>query len=167
MAIVASITFTIGAMAQEQNAQDGQQRPQFSQEQMTQRRTDAMVKQYGLNEEQAKQLLELNTKYAGKMGPRQGFGRHPGQRSERGGQRAGGPDRAAADSARSRRPQRVGGVPGGRGQIGEEMRKSMEAYDEELKGILSEEQFKAYKENQKNRRQRFGRGNGQRRQSND
>jgi hypothetical protein len=96
-----------------------------------------MVKTYGLNEEQATKLLELNKQYAGKMGPR--FGRRGG-RPERG-ERPDSMKRAERpDSMKhGQRPPR----PEGRGNF-EGMRKTMDAYEAELKQIMTEEQFKAY-----------------------
>jgi hypothetical protein len=44
----------------------------------------------------------------------------------------------------------------------EEMRKVQDEYNQELKGILTEEQFKAYEKDEQSRRQRFGGQRGQR-----
>lgn len=50
---------------------------------MVKHRTERMVKEYGLNDSQAKQLLELNTKYVDAMRPMHRHGR-PGRHGMRG-----------------------------------------------------------------------------------
>ena len=69
--MAAAILMSASALAQTDNAP--QQRSEADQAEMIKQRTENTVKQYGLNEDQAKQLLELNTKYADKMP--MGFGR--------------------------------------------------------------------------------------------
>ena len=142
MAITAALMMSASAMAQDNNNQQVRERRQMNPVEMTKRRTDETVKAYGLNEEQAKQLLELNTKFAGKLGPRGGMrpGRGMGGRDGRArGERP--------DSMRpGPRPQREG-MPNM-----EDMRKNMEEYDAELKKIMTEEQYNAY---QADRQKRF------------
>jgi hypothetical protein len=140
IAITAALTISLGAMAQEGQPEGNRGRGRMNQTEMIQRRTDAMTQRLGLNETQAKKLLELNTKYAGKMGPRGGMQRPPRQA-------------APIDTAQRPRPEMRG-----RGQMPEEMRKNMEAYDTELKAILTEEQYEAYKKDLQNRPQRGGEG---------
>ena len=66
-AIIATMTLSAtAAMAQDENAG---QRPQFDRNEMVKHQTEQIVKQYGLNEEQAAKLLDLNTRYAEKMMP--------------------------------------------------------------------------------------------------
>ncbi|MBR1485545.1 MAG: DUF4890 domain-containing protein [Prevotella sp.] len=144
-AIMAALTINISAVAQEQKEGNRPERPQMNPTEMAQRRTDGMVKKYGLNDEQAKKLLELNTQYAGKLSPRQGA------------QRARKPEGAAPDTTKQARPQRME-RRGGRGEMPEEVRKEMEAYDAALKTILTEEQYNAYQEDMKKRPQRPGGG---------
>ena len=140
LAIAAAVMMSATMMAQDDNQQSARrERKPVDQSEMVQKRTDATVKAYGLNQEQAAKLLELNKQYAGKMGPR--FGR-PGDRPGRGGRR---------DSVRMERPVKEGQSvdrnhrPEGKRGGFEEMRKTMEAYDAELQKIMTEEQFKAYK----------------------
>jgi hypothetical protein len=117
---------------------------------MAKMRTDAVVKKYGLNDDQAKKLLDLNTRFAGKIRP---MGPMGGQR--RGGQRMQGdrPQRMNPDSLRAQGQRRGQGQRGG-GFNREEMQKNMEAYNNELKSILTPEQYEAYqKDEQQNRRQ--------------
>lgn len=195
-AIIATMTLsTTAAMAQDENAG---QRPQFDRNEMVKHQTEQIVKQYGLNEEQAAKLLDLNTRYAEKMMPMGGRrfdpnGRRPegmrpnGRRPEgmrpngrisrrdslqapRADRRADGRlHRQGNDSLRgprdgmrpdgriqrqgndSLRGQRGGMRPDGRG-FSEDMRKQQEAYEEELKAILTPEQYEAWKKDQQNRR---------------
>lgn len=158
MAIVVALSMSLGVMAQEEQQDSREGRGNMNQTEMVQRRTDGIVKRYGLNEEQAKQLLELNKKYAGKMGPRMGMqGRPRRMDGDSVGQRRPRMERPAMrpDSTQRMRPQMRGGNP-------EEMRKTMEAYNAELQKIMTEEQFKAYQEDMKNRQPRGGRGPRQR-----
>lgn len=153
LAIAATMMMT-AAMAQDDNQRNGQDRRRMDPTEMLQRRTERTVKDYGLNEEQAKQLLELNKKYADKMGPRMG-GMRPGGRGMRGGRNNGGPDR------------------GQRPELTEEQRKEMEAnrkqmqesmkqYDAELQKIMTPEQYKAYQADMEKRRQEGPRRGGPR-----
>lgn len=65
MTMAAALIMTSAAMAQNENKDNT---TKLSRTERIQKRTDATVKRYNLNEEQAKKLLELNTKYDGKMG---------------------------------------------------------------------------------------------------
>lgn len=144
-------------------AQDN--RPQFDRTEMIKQRTDQMVEKYKLNETQAKQLLELNTKNAESMGPMMGMGRMGGGRpgGMGGGRRGGGQAGQGGQGA----PQMGGGgfqmTEEQRAQF-EEMRKQREEnqkkYDAELEKILTPEQFKSYQEDQKQQREQRRRGMG-------
>ena len=146
LTMIAMVAMSLSAMAQD----TAQVRRQFNPEQMAKMRTDAVVQKYGLNEEQAKKLLDLNTRFAGKIRP---MGPMGGQR--RGGQRMQGdrPQRMNPDSLRAQGQRRGQGQRGG-GFNREEMQKNMEDYNNELKAILTPEQYEAYqKDEQQNRRQ--------------
>lgn len=152
------LTVALGAMAQEGQQTQQRQRRQFNPQEMIQRRTDATVKRYQLNEEQAQKLLELNKKYAQQMGgrfggggrqhfagrPEGGDGKQQGERGER--RRGNRPQ--MSDSALQALQHRAPAQ-----QSPEEMRKAMEAYDTELQQIMTPEQYKAYKEEQQKRQQ--------------
>jgi hypothetical protein len=132
------------AFAQDNNGQRPQgQRPDRTE--MIKNRTDETVKKYGLNETQAKQLLELNTKFMSRMGGPRGGARRGGQR---GGARQGdnGQRPERRDTTQARRPQ---GPRGMGGQMGE--------YQQELKKILTEEQYKAYQADMQERMRQGGR----------
>lgn len=150
LTLVAAVAMNIGAMAQETQG-ERRERPQMDPKEMIQQRTDETVKKYGLNEEQAQKLLDLNTRYFQKMGPMMMGGPRRGQGGPRPqmGER---PQRPEGDTVQhQRRPRPEFG--GNR----EEMRKNREAYDTELKTILTDEQYKAYQKDEQSRRQ--GRGN--------
>lgn len=164
MALAAAMMMSTAALAQDDNKQDPRGRGQFDRTEMIKRRTDDAVKKYNLNEEQAKQLLELNTKYADRMGPRMGGprgsrrgGGRPGMRSD---QKTDG-NTQASPQQRPEGGQRPELTEEQKARM-EEMRKQMEetrkAYDAEMEKILTPEQFKAYQEDAKNRNPFGGRG---------
>ena len=151
MAIAAAVMMSSSMLAQESKPEGRPEMRRGDRTEMMKKRTDETVQRYGLNEEQAAKLLELNTRYADKMGPR---GQHrfgqPGQR----------PDSVRPRPQRGEikdRPERHGDRQGMRGNF-EEMRKNMEAYDAELQQIMTEEQFKAYKADQEKRMKEGPRG---------
>ena len=129
-------------------AQDNNGRKKLDKSEIIQKRTDRMVEKYGLDEKQAKDLLELNTQYADKMfmggrvGPMKGMRR----------------DRANNDSVLVKeRPSKE--------QI-EAMMKTMnetrEAYNNGLKKIMTDDQFSKYEEDQKKMMKRRPRQNNKR-----
>ena len=67
LTMIAAVAMSFNAMAQEQ-AQN-EQRREFNPEEMAKNRTEAAVKKYGLNEEQAAKLLDLNKRFSDKMRP--------------------------------------------------------------------------------------------------
>lgn len=151
LALVATMTMT-AAMAQGDNQQFRGERQRMDRTEMTKRRTENTVKQYGLNEEQAAKLLALNTKYADKIGG-----------GMRGMRRGGGP---------GMRGGRPGGQNGGqRPELTEEQKQQMEAqrkeqqeamkqYDIELQAIMTQEQYTAYKADMEKRMKEGGRRGG-------
>lgn len=152
MSIAALILLSTAAMAQDNEGQRPE-RQRLDRTEMIKQRTDDVVKRYGLNEEQAKQLLSLNTKYLGQMGGQRGQRRGgPGMRPGNGGPRP-----QMNDSTAQRRPQ-----GGPRPQMGGQMKE----YEDELQKIMTPEQYKAYQADREERMKQFGqRGQrGQRRQ---
>lgn len=181
MALVAAMMMSANAMAQDNDQQVRRGRKPMDQKEMIQRRTDETVKAYGLNDEQAAKLLDLNTRYADKMRPmpRGGQGRF--------GNRGGGfhrqdmrnapmPDmkkdvqkpemeKDAPKPELEEAPKPEMGKdaprqfsPEDAKARGEEMRKVMEAYNEELKAIMTPEQYEKYQAESKNRFQNGQRG---------
>jgi len=165
LAIAAALMMSVTMTAQE-NAQE--QKPEMKRPDMTEmvkHRTDETVKKYGLNEEQAAKLLELNTKYMGNFGPRRGMrpggmreGRGRGMRPDSMRQNRPRPEGEVKEGEeRPARPEMRGDRPGMRGDR-EGFRKQMEEYNTELQKIMTEEQYKAYQEDQEKRMQQGPRG---------
>lgn len=139
--LVAAFTMT-GAMAQDNQGERREGR--FD-------RTEMMVKEYGLNETQAAQLKELNAKYPElqRFGGRVPRGRRPmmgGQNGQFDG------NNGASAQPRPERPSREDME-----KMMAERRQKQEAYDKELKGIMTEDQFNAYQKRREEMRNRFPR----------
>lgn len=182
LAIAAALTMSLNMTAQETTTQETttESRPEMQRPDMTEmvkRRTDETVKKYGLNEEQAAKLLELNTKYMGQMGPRRGDMRPGGMREGRGmrdgrgmrpdsmrqmrprpeGEMKEGQERPARPEMRGDRPERRGDRQGMRGDR-QGFRQNMQEYNAELQKIMTEEQYKAYQEDFEKRMSQGPRG---------
>lgn len=111
-------------------------------------RTEWMVKELGLSAEQAEKVKELNAKYPELQ--RRGRGHH-GNRGPRPNMEPRTDGNTGATAQAGERPQRPS-----REEMEKrfaERREKMEAYNNELKGILSEDQFKAYEERMQQMRQ--------------
>jgi Spy/CpxP family protein refolding chaperone len=138
--IVAAVMFSMTAMAQDQEKGN-------KKEEMIKHRTEMMVKDYNLDEKQAKQLLELNTKYADKIRPRHHgpHGRHHGMKGER-------PEPPKGDCQESpegdKKCDKKCGCQKPSKEEKEAKRKerkeNMKAYDAELQKILTPDQYKEY-----------------------
>lgn len=148
-AIMAAALVSTQAMAQDENSE---QRPErkFDKTEMVKHRTDKTVSRYKLSDKQAKQLLELNTKFADKMGPRgPRHGRHHGRPGVRR------PPMPPSD-AQAQRPE----PPKDDSKMKErraEMEKAMKEYEAELQKIMTADQYKSYQEDQKKMRERVHR----------
>jgi len=130
--LAASLAFTC-VMAQSDSNEGKKKMPRMD-------RTEMMVKEFGLTDEQATLVKALNEKYPNLWGP---GGRRPGKRGMNSNQTDGNTGASAQASERPERPSK------------EEMEKKMaerkqqqEAYDNELKGILTADQFAAYQKKQ-------------------
>lgn len=157
MSIAALLLLSTAAIAQDNQGQRPE-RQRMDRTEMIKQRTDDIVKKYGLNEEQAKQLLSLNTKYLGQMGGQRGPRRGgPGMGPGNGGQRP-----QMNDTTARRRPQ-GGQRQGGPRQGGMQMGGQMQEYNQELQKILTPEQYKAYQADREERMRQFGGQRGQRR----
>lgn len=128
---------------------------------MAQHHTDRMVKMYGLNEQQAKQLLDLNTEYAGKLP--MGFGRKFAQGHHGQGRRGG--NWMQGDSLKKQADQATAATAQQRPALSKEemdkrraeMKAQRDAYDKKLATIMTDTQFKKYQENVGKRMLRQGR----------
>ncbi len=152
LAIAAALMMSVNMTAQENTAENKNERQRPDMTEMVKHRTDETAKKYGLNEEQTAKLLELNTKYMGQMGPRRGgmregrgmrpdSMRHQRQRPE--GEMKEGQRPNARPEMRGQHPERRGDRQG--------FRRNMEEYNNELKKIMTEEQYKAYQEDMEKR----------------
>ena len=165
MALVAAVMMSANMAAQTEERAQMPQQPAFDKAEMIKQRTEQMVKEYELSEEQAGQLLALNTEYADKMPMMMGPGPRNGQRPQRGemnrpmrGPRAenGAVRQQLPDSMRQARALRgMGERPG---FAREDMQKVMDEYNEGVKKIFTEDQFKKYEENMKSLREQMRRG---------
>lgn len=139
------------AMAQsEENVDKRERGNRPDPKEMAEKRTKDMVEKYALSTEQAAKVKALNEKYMSQMGGR-GRGGNRGHRpGMQNGQR---PERPQGDM----RPDSLSNRGNGKGmrQRGERMKQ----YNEELRTILNEAQYKAYEADQekmmKERRERF------------
>ena len=134
MTIVAAVMFSSAAMAQDK--EKGKKK-----EEMIKHRTEMMVKDYNLDDKQAKQLLELNTKYADKMRPGR-HGHHQGMKGDRPeppkGERPEPPkdDKKCYDCKKPSKEEMKAKH--------KEREESMKAYEAELQKILTPDQYKSY-----------------------
>lgn len=152
MTMVAAVLMSATATAQNEG-QDKRPEKKFDKTEMIKHRTDEMVKRYQLNDKQAKQLLDLNTKYADKMRPH-GGPHHHGPK--------GGPGRPPKDGkdVKGQRPEPPKDGKGPKADR-QQMEETMKAYDAELQKIMTADQFKAYQADMQKRREHHGPRNHQ------
>ena len=141
MTLLAAVVVSTAAVAQNKDDNKSPQDNNRRQE-MVKHRTDRLVKDYQLNDQQARQLLELNTKYADKMRPH--HPRHHGPHGMKG-QR---PEPPKGDK-KGERPEPP---KGDRQDRRKEMDETMKAYEAELQKIMTPEQFKKYQADMQQRR---------------
>ena len=164
---VAALMITTSLAAQENGDGRRQHRERPDEATMIKMRTERMAQQLGLDETQTAKLLELNQKYPNAMMGGPGGPGGPGMRrparEPRNDQNVtddntGGKKAKKAKKAKRAEGDDNGNVKNAREDSMNEMKATMEAYENELKGILTEEQFKTWQEN-RNRRPE-GRGPG-------
>ena len=157
---LSALMLSIGAFAQ------GQGRPDKAT--MIQERTNRMAEKYGLDETQKAKLLELNKEFFEKMGPgmmgpgMMGPGMMgPGMGPGRGPGNMGRPEQGR-DTTKFRKDGKKRERVKARPELDESQKNEMDArmkqmeenrtaYDEALKGILTEDQYSAYKKDQESR----------------
>ena len=143
LSMMAALLVSTSVIAQEEKSEQRRSR-KFDKTEMVKHRTDETVSRYQLSDKQAKQLLELNTKYADKMMPR-GPHRH-GRHGE-----AGRPPMPPKDDMVKRpEPPKDGAKMK---EHHKEMQATMKAYEAELEKIMTVDQFKKYQEDQKKMRE--------------
>ena len=144
MTMIAAVLMSSAAFAQEEKKCECKCK-QPDKTEMVKHRTDRVVKKYGLNDQQAASLLELNTKYADKFGgPRGHHGKkHEGQADATTG--------ATTPQPRGdkKRPELTEEQKAQFEARRQEMEANRKAYETELKKILTEDQFKQYEADMK------------------
>ncbi len=154
LAIAAAIMMSANVMAQENNGNNGF-RPRMNKDEMAKQRTERMVKEYGLDEKQSKELQTLNAQYAEKMAPMMGRGMRGGRPGGRGDMRDGKrPERRDSAMRGQHRPP----MDGSQMMKREDFEKIRKDYDEGVKKIMTDEQYKKYKANEEQRRKQGPRG---------
>ncbi|MBR1889450.1 MAG: DUF4890 domain-containing protein [Alloprevotella sp.] len=168
LTLIAAMGLSLTAMAQQpttpRGEQNGNNRPRPSKEQLVQKRTDQMVKEYGLSQKQAQKLFDLNKEFAEKWAKARPNGpRHNQHKGKIADGRTGatkqaphhkqGPKANLGDSVkRGVRPHAKPKGPGkgprrGTPNFGKE-------YREKLQKILTKKQYTKYLENELNRQRR-------------
>ncbi len=140
MAVAAALMICSAATAQDDNKTEKKDR-KMDQTEMIKRRTNDIVDKYKLDSDQAKKLLELNTKYADTMRPPMGRGGFRG---------------ANGRGPRNNNGQRPEMTDEQKTKMEESRKKreeSMAAYDNELKTILTNDQYTSYKADMQKRMQ--------------
>ena len=160
--LIVAASLSMAAFAQDNGQRQGRERPDEAT--IIKLRTERMIKMLGLDETQGARLLELNKKYpnVGMRGPGgpggPGMGRPP--RNPEGQGAEGNTDAKVKKGKKDKK-----GDKGERPELTEEQKQKMEqarqeseAYEAELKKILTEEQFKTWQESRNRPPQ--GRGPG-------
>ena len=152
MTMIAAVLMSSAAFAQEEKKCECKCK-QPDKTEMVKHRTDRVVKKYGLNDQQAASLLELNTKYADKFGGPRG---HHGKKH---GMRHGKKHEGQADATTGattpqprgdkKRPELTEEQKAQFQARRQEMEANRKAYETELKKILTEDQFKQYEADMK------------------
>lgn len=135
----------LGGIVMAQGPRRGQK--QMDPKERAERMTDRMVKEYGLNETQKKQLLEVNQAWTEKMtlnARNMQKGDQKGQSVDSSNQKK------SSKGTRGQRPQMTKEQ---REKMWQEMKASREAYDAKLKKIFTKEQYEAYVKKQAERQQ--------------
>jgi Spy/CpxP family protein refolding chaperone len=165
MTLLAAVMVSTAAVAQDKDSNKPSEDNNRKQE-MVKHRTDQIVKDYQLSDKQAKQLLELNTKYADKMRPR--HPRHHGPHGMKGERPE--PPKGEMKGERPEPPkgEMKGELPeppkGDRMERRKEMEETMKAYEAELQKIMTPDQFTRYQADMKARRDKGPRHDRQPRQ---
>jgi len=134
--LAAALTFTC-AMAQNECKKDQQCEGQCPD------RTEMMVKEFGLDDAQAAKLKALNEKYPDLNGPRR-MGPPPARR-----------DSCCGKADANEQPTRRRMPPSkDMKEKMEQRRQQREAYEQELKAIMTDDQFAAYQKKQEEMRSR-------------
>ncbi|MGN0068484.1 MAG: DUF4890 domain-containing protein [Prevotella sp.] len=146
IALMLCAMLAFGTMAKAQETERQARGARLDKTEMIKKSTERMVQRYGLNEEQAKSLLELNTEFAGKIG--RGFGSMPRARRD---------STAQGQANAERKP-----ISKDMADRMEKMQASKEEYETKLKAIMTEEQYAKYLDDAANMAKNMKRVNGKR-----
>lgn len=145
-------------------AQDGRPEggmPKFDKSEMIEKQTNQMVEKYGLDKKQAKKLLKVNKAYADKLRPMHGPHMGPGPRPDGDkGPRPDGNQGPRPDAKQGQRPEMKDSTrrpPFDKERFEammKEERTNREAYNKELKKIMTVDQYAKYEESMKQKMQR-------------
>lgn len=141
LTMIAAMVMSSAVFAQNNKEEKRYQGNRPNKTEMIKHRTDRVVEKYKLDDKQAAQLLELNTKYADKIGgPRGRHGHHGRHHGMKPGEKP--------DANTGATPQREKNR-----EEFEKMRKEREAnrkaYDAELQKIMNADQYKEYQADMK------------------
>ena len=155
IALAAALMMSASALAQEDKTPGQRPERKFDKTEMAKYRTDGVVKKYNLNEKQAKELLDLNIRYADKMG-----GRHHGPMGPRPEGRPMPPrdGQQAMPSPEGKRPELTEEQKAKMEADRKQYEETMKAYDAEIQKIMTPEQYKEYKADMEKRGPRGGMG---------
>ena len=148
LAFIAVLALSTGAYAQ-----NNDQRMKMTPQEMIQKRTDRIVQKYGLDSNQAKQLLELNQKYAGKMGT-MGM-RGQGMRGQGQGMRGQGMNGQGMNGQGMNQQRQRPSLEDMQKRI-EQMKADSAAYHQGLQKIMTKDQYEKFMNDRQNFRQNAG-----------
>ena len=144
IAMIAAVMMSSAAFAQDNQEKKCCECKRPDKTEMIKHRTDRIVEKYNLDEKQAAQLLELNTKFADKLGGP--HGRHHGPRGHHDMKPDMEPDAQTGATAQQHEKMR------------EERENNRKAYNAELQKIMTADQFKAYQADMSKRKGHGPRG---------
>ena len=147
MTLIAAVLMSSAAFAQDEKKECKCPEKKPDKTEMVKHRTDGMVKKFGLDENQAAQLLELNTKYADKMKPRGHHKHRPG---------AGRPPKD--DKKIDNKTDANTGATAQQEADRKQHDADRKAYEEELQKIMTADQYAAYQADMKKHGDRGPRG---------
>lgn len=157
MTMIAAVLMSSAAFAQEEKKCECKNCKQPDKTEMVKHRTDKFAKKYGLNDQQAASLLELNTKYADKFGgPRGHHGKKHGMRhGKKHDEKCDAATGATTPQPRGdkKRPELTEEQKAKFEARRQEMEANRKAYETELKKILTADQFKQYEADMKNHKE--------------
>lgn len=142
----------MGTMVMAQGAR--RDRNRMEPQERAKRMTEHMAKEYSLNDQQKKELLQVNTDFMEKMAKRPGAMHHGKRQGMKPGKRDG-ECTQAADSCCAAKKQCPKMSKEERQKMRQEMKASHEAYKAQLQKIFTKDQYAAYTKKQAEARQKM------------